>query len=493
MSMRPNAAAAVGYRRNPTCSLLVFKALPLLAAAVGGDFQVFDERCWVHAEQADRLHCDLREPCRSDCWSNFFSHSYCCMVDSTCWWWGRDAAGDVVRVDAARSGVECRHLCQAEPSCAVWSYEIPAARDPEASGRCLLRSLKSGEVAAPGKPAASVVSGPRICPSPAKAPHVAAAALETLAERSEVVFETFGDDWAVKAAAAILQEGWAVVRGALPADKAAALERAAAKEAQELIARDVYGFGNRGPRRYSFGGASQTHHMVHVAEWAELLDNAVVSQVLDVAFAGPYVAVGGGGDFVLGRTDTHQRLHVDLQLAEMYDLEAPPAAISANFAVNNVTCDDGPMRLLPRTQRLPLALAEEATRAAEELSRASGLEKEWAIQAKMNLNAVKICPLQPGDVLLRDMRVWHGGTPNLGDNTRLLPSAEFLSPWYADLASGTEDHFAPRPSLPFAHWWRMSKRSRQATARILSVPGPVRHGIRPNFELMLPYVAEDRA
>merc|ERR1712232_718948 len=102
---------------------------------------------------------------------------------------------------------------------------------------------------------------------------------------------------------------------------------------------------------------------------------------------------------------------------------------------------------------------------------ASGLEKERAIQAKLGKSALKVCPLEPGDVLLRDMRLWHGGTPNYGKSVRLLPGAEFLAPWYADIASGTEDHFAPRPSLPFAHWWRMSAKGRQSTSRILSMPG----------------------
>jgi len=98
----------------------------------------------------------------------------------------------------------------------------------------------------------------------------------------------------------------------------------------------------------------------------------------------------------------------------------------------------------------------------------------------------------PGDVLLRDMRLWHGGTPNRGKDIRLLPSAEFLAPWYADLTEGTDDHFAPRPALPLSTWWRMSVSGRNATRRILAAPAPVLAAVRPDFALILPYVAEDR-
>merc|ERR1712039_206264 len=197
---------------------------------------------------------------------------------------------------------------------------------------------------------------------------------------------------------------------------------------------------------------------------------------------------GGGGDFVLGETDTHQRLHVDLQQLEMYSTPTPPAAIVANFVVSNVSCRDGPMRLVPHTQLIPLAVAEQASQ-GEHLARSSSLEKEPVLRERLGLESVLACPMSPGDVLLRDMRLWHGGTPNLGSDTRFLPSAEFLSPWYAALTEGTDDHFAPRPALPFSHWSQLSDHGREVTRRILSAPAPVQAGFKTPFVLLLPYVA----
>ncbi|CAE8605622.1 unnamed protein product, partial [Polarella glacialis] len=118
--------------------------------------------------------------------------------------------------------------------------------------------------------------------------------------------------FAREAAGSLLGSGWTLLRNALNAKQITALRLAATSAAEDLLSRDPQRRGNRGPRRYSFGGASTTHHMVHLQAWADLMDNEALRSVLELAFGGQYVAVGGGGDFVLGETDTHQRLHVDL-------------------------------------------------------------------------------------------------------------------------------------------------------------------------------------
>ena len=41
-----------------------------------------------------------------------------------------------------------------------------------------------------------------------------------------------------------------------------------------------------------------------------------------------------------------------------------------------------------------------------------------------------VCPAPAGAVVMRDVRAWHGGTPNLSNEVRAMPNAEFLAPWY---------------------------------------------------------------
>ena len=43
-----------------------------------------------------------------------------------------------------------------------------------------------------------------------------------------------------------------------------------------------------------------------------------------------------------------------------------------------------------------------------------------------------VCPAPAGSVLIRDTRAWHGGTPNLSDQIRAMPNAEFHAPWYRE-------------------------------------------------------------
>ena len=40
-----------------------------------------------------------------------------------------------------------------------------------------------------------------------------------------------------------------------------------------LLKHDAARLGNRGPRRYSYGGASRTLHMMHIPAWSLLYDS----------------------------------------------------------------------------------------------------------------------------------------------------------------------------------------------------------------------------
>ncbi|CAJ1337097.1 unnamed protein product [Effrenium voratum] len=260
--------------------------------------------------------------------------SYCC-VESPCFLWGRSLTEPQVakaKQHWAHSGVACRYLCQAEPSCRVWVFHIPASDDLELAGPCLLSDEELPEISAQSEAA---VAGRRFC-----APAALAWAAEVRRDTLETL-EAAGE--AADAAAQLRREGWAVLRGVLPPLQRQLLRRAAEATSASLLAKDPQRLGNRGPRRYSWGGASSSHHMVHHAAWAQLLGQPWLLPVLQEAFGAEFMAVGGGGDFVLGDTDSHQRLHVDLQLEEMYDQDSP-AAIVANFVVSEIGCRDGPLR-----------------------------------------------------------------------------------------------------------------------------------------------------
>ena len=298
---------------------------------------------------------------------------------------------------------------------------IPDTENLDLGGPCLMYNSSTLTTATEAF-ASKVVSGFRFC-APEERPQ--APQVDRKSFVSEAGLPIFNTPEVAAAAQAILSEGWAVLRQVLHDPLLKALRQSCLKAAEDLLLHDPQRVGNRGPRRYSWGGASTSHHMVHLRPWAQLLDIDPVVKVLEAIFD-EYVAIGGGGDFVLGHTDSHQRLHVDLQLEAMYE-STRPAAVVANFVVSEISCEDGPMRLVPKTQNIPLA-----SQLGKDWGYATHLQKEDNILANENLSYVLLCPLKPGDVVLRDMRLWHGGSPNFGAQTRYLPSAEFLSLGYAE-------------------------------------------------------------
>ncbi|CAE8626382.1 unnamed protein product [Polarella glacialis] len=406
------------------------------------------EKCCGHVPHAG--------PCL---WGNLLSDGYCCNLSSECFAWGVFIDGDDARDPMpARTGLECRHLCQAEPKCQAWSFVLATIPAEELRFSCWLKTRlwSSGEALRRQR---GVVSGSRHCPGVHADTLHQLQALRTMDLRQEpdaaVVRPSLDPEgYAQRAAESILRRGWAVVRGALGAEEAEELMAASHRAMEDLLDRDPERVGNRGPRRYSLGSASKTHHMAHVPEWARLIDNPVITPILRLVFqdAGEqngtddYVAIGGGGDVVLGQTDSlqWQWLHVDLPRWEIYDRIHPPPGIGVNFAVHDVSCQGGAMRLIPGTHVMPYLMHKMAP------------HTETAMLEEMGLSRVFACPLQRGDVLLRDLRLWHAGSANLETEVRHSPNAEFLAPWYAKLTKGTSDHLAPREAIPKNVWEGLS-------------------------------------
>lgn len=145
--------------------------------------------------------------------------------------------------------------------------------------------------------------------------------------------------------------------------------------------------------------------------WAdpEIIDNdAVMAVVTDL--------VGADGVLCQLATDTpvrgseHQDLHRDTQLLfPETGVETPPYQLAVNFALVDVTADNGPMEHAPGTHMRPKA---------ESLS---------AIEA--GRIALEPCLLKRGDVVIRDVRHVHRGTPNATDAPRPMVVIGYSRRW----------------------------------------------------------------
>eukprot|EP00929_Paragymnodinium_shiwhaense_P034578 TRINITY_DN18797_c0_g1_i2.p1 TRINITY_DN18797_c0_g1~~TRINITY_DN18797_c0_g1_i2.p1 ORF type:complete len:451 (-),score=105.62 TRINITY_DN18797_c0_g1_i2:72-1424(-) len=394
--------------------------------------------------------CSSQERSENCEFSEAATRAYCCPNGprSACYLWDAETLQPPMTIHrSVASGVQCRHLCQADEACSAWTYFVNASSssvssetDEENRATCHLHaaSLSSSSTSGRMSSSARSVSGSRFCKEFADtwAPRdlqvvkdFAAAPWRTLPFRSSAeAAEATGvggsssssssslpllplagtQNWHFEAAAVFNDLGFVAILEAVDQQRTDDLRAVAEAVAADMLRQDPERVGNRGPRRYSYGGASNTQGMMHLPAWSSLLDLPALQQVLDAIFGGAYYASGAGGDFVLGNTDVFQTLHLDVGGGPVHwrekrrkqvkrpatynasHVETPPPAVVVNVILEDLACDAGPVRVLPHTHlraESPPALFEE----------------------RLEDKATLLCPLPAGSVVVRDMRAWHGG------------------------------------------------------------------------------------
>ena len=226
------------------------------------------------------------------------------------------------------------------------------------------------------------------------------------------------------------RDGFVVVAEVLSEEQTQFLANGCDEVAGEILALDKERSGNRGSHRYSFGGSSLTRSQLHRPEWQMMLETPVVDELVTAIFGSPHYALrAASGDFCLPGAVDYQPLHADVSdwvnssMSRFSSFSDPSGHVSirdlpcpyvcVNFLPQDVTRLNGPTRQIPGTQhaRVPIpSLAD---------------EPEW-----MRLSTV--CPAPAGAIMIRDVRAWHGGTPNLSDAMRSIPNLEFYAPWFRE-------------------------------------------------------------
>ncbi|MEM7016322.1 MAG: phytanoyl-CoA dioxygenase family protein [Pseudomonadota bacterium] len=215
------------------------------------------------------------------------------------------------------------------------------------------------------------------------------------------------------------RDGFVVVSDALDSEQLGFMRQGCDREIHKIVALDRNRIGNRGSHRYSFGSASRTSHMLHTPEWAMLVDLPNVTPILTAIFdSSDYTVRRAAGDFCLPGATEYQPLHSDMGDASFKDprglltyRDLPCPIVCCNYLMVDFTRINGPTRQIPGTQHS----REKMPTLAE--------EPDW-----MKLSTV--CPAPAGSVLIRDIRAWHGGTPNLSNEVRAIPNTLFYAPWF---------------------------------------------------------------
>ncbi len=226
------------------------------------------------------------------------------------------------------------------------------------------------------------------------------------------------------------RDGFVVIANALNGEQTDILRRGCEAVVAEILTLDDDRAGNRGSHRYSFGGSSLTRSQLHRPEWQMLLGNPVALEIVTAIFQSTdFTLRAASGDFCLPGAVGYQPLHSDVRdwessrgtpFSAFHDprgqltiRDLPCPYVCVNFLPQDVTPFNGPTRQIPGTQhsRTPIpSLAD---------------EPEW-----MRLSTV--CPAPAGAIMVRDVRAWHGGTPNIANAVRSIPNLEFYAPWFRE-------------------------------------------------------------
>ena len=226
------------------------------------------------------------------------------------------------------------------------------------------------------------------------------------------------------AALLVKQKGIAVIRKGIPEALCKRLQAACHREAQLIWSAPGGDLGNRnhcGPAygfclgRYSFGVASNTRQLFHLAEWQDLAALPCIQEVASKVLSDDFLWAGAGGDFVLGRTLEAQALHSDhFSGVWQYDSSLPPL-LSCAAVIEPITALNGPLRVLPGTHLPPAGL--------DPGHYAPPYRHQ---ETEQQINSV-LAPLDIGDLIVRDTRTFHSGTQNWTLSPRYLPAVEFTA------------------------------------------------------------------
>jgi ectoine hydroxylase-related dioxygenase (phytanoyl-CoA dioxygenase family) len=132
----------------------------------------------------------------------------------------------------------------------------------------------------------------------------------------------------------------------------------------------------------------------------------IVERVLGTNLNWSYLA----SDTPLPGSD-YQRVHSDTQLLfPETNFSAPPYGLVVNVPLVDVTEENGPLEIWPGgTHYMPGRM---------------DMQKLAETMASLRLT------MNEGDMLIRDLRAWHRGTPNRGGRSRPNVALVYTRPWY---------------------------------------------------------------
>ena len=272
-----------------------------------------------------------------------------------------------------------------------------------------------------------------------------------------------------KAKALMARDGMVIIVDALSPAELSLMQRTTLAATEQILRHPSSQggrAGNRQPFRFSFGSAFMQRVIEPPATmpgWHKLADVPAVTDALAAIWGSrDYRCTGLAGDVCLPGCNTYQPLHKDLPpdvaLTEaVHDAPTPPVIV-VNYPMVEFTRLNGPMRCLPATYAaFNVAQPQLEDEPSESLYSTLVGCPAGAIHASQLIHTIDCGMDRPGRstnvrgsaeansqnwrrtgdatgaAILRDVRMWHGGTPNVSGEARPTPNALFSAPWFAGI------------------------------------------------------------
>lgn len=189
--------------------------------------------------------------------------------------------------------------------------------------------------------------------------------------------------------------------------------------------------GNRLEGRYELMDAYDSWHLTHLPGYLEALEEFAQKGGLKFLDAiGGYKFIGGHGHLCLAGTENWQPLHSDFVHPDghatkpLWSAPEHVAFMDLLFTLHPLTHENGALRLLPGHPSIEKTYNQFAEFGfpPPKFNRESDIFKR-----------ARLFPLPAGCGILRDLRIWHGGTPNTSQEDRYTAVLRFYSSWGCEL------------------------------------------------------------
>ncbi|KAH3957360.1 hypothetical protein HBI38_178300 [Parastagonospora nodorum] len=191
---------------------------------------------------------------------------------------------------------------------------------------------------------------------------------------------------------------------------------------------DAYELQSRkdSPFNYNKGNIQQDPPMT--AEWfsEDIYTNRIVTQVTSTAL-GPKPSLRFiSGNTALPATEdsppASQPMHNDAD----FDHPSIPFALVVNVPLVKMEVENGSTEIWLGTHNGTTIADQEG----EHGDRASGRIKSHILEARREVRPPTQPTVKKGSIIIRDLRLWHGGKPNLSSVPRVMLAFIHFAPWY---------------------------------------------------------------